>query len=132
MEDSVVKTYMYLDGDIIYVSPEENDAIIYANENCYHMFYNCASLTSLDVSNFNTSNVTNMSYMFQSCSKLTTLDLSSVTESSVMMDIMTGKVNWDGVDIIINIDRTSPIELYLINGILIGYIQDLLVLIVMY
>ena len=63
------------------------------------MFYNCASLTSLDVSNFNTSNVTNMSYMFQSCSKLTTLDL-----SSVMMDIMTGKVDWDSVDIIINID----------------------------
>ena len=91
--------YIYLDGDIIYVSLEENDAIIYTNENCYHMFYNCTFLTSLDVSNFNTSNVTNMSYMFQSCSKLTTLDL-----SSVMMDIMTGKVDWDSVDIIINID----------------------------
>ena len=47
------------------------------------MFYNCTSLTSLDVSNFNTSNVTNMSSMFSSCSKLTSLDLSSFNTSKV-------------------------------------------------
>ena len=35
------------------------------------MFYNCYKLTSLDLSNFDTSNVTNMSSMFGSCSSLT-------------------------------------------------------------
>ena len=28
------------------------------------MFYNCSSLTSLNLSNFNTNNVTDMRYMF--------------------------------------------------------------------
>ena len=41
------------------------------------MFYNCRKLTSLDVSHFDTSNVTIMFYMFYNCSGLTTLDLSS-------------------------------------------------------
>ena len=47
------------------------------------MFFNCTSLTSLDLSNFNTSNVTNMSDMFYKCSSLTTLDLSSFNTSNV-------------------------------------------------
>ena len=47
------------------------------------MFYICSSLTSLDLSNFNTSNVTNMSDMFYICSSLTTLDLSSFNTSNV-------------------------------------------------
>ena len=34
------------------------------------MFYNCNSLTSLDLSNFNTQNVTDMSYMFSNCNSL--------------------------------------------------------------
>ena len=41
--------------------------------NMNRMFYNCSKLTSLDVTNFNTENVTNMSYMFSSCSALTTI-----------------------------------------------------------
>ena len=47
------------------------------------MFFNCTSLTSLDLSNFNTSNVTNMFDMFYKCSSLTTLDLSSFNTSNV-------------------------------------------------
>ena len=47
------------------------------------MFYICSSLTSLDLSNFNTSNVTNMFDMFYKCSSLTTLDLSSFNTSNV-------------------------------------------------
>ncbi|MBE5745994.1 MAG: BspA family leucine-rich repeat surface protein [Clostridiales bacterium] len=34
------------------------------------MFYNCSSLTELDLSHFNTSNVTNMAHMFDTCSSL--------------------------------------------------------------
>ena len=39
------------------------------------MFNDCNSLTSLDLSNFNTQNVTNMKYMFYDCYLLTSLDL---------------------------------------------------------
>ena len=48
-----------------------------------YMFRNCSSLTSLDLNNFNTSNVTNMNSMFFSCSSLTSLDLSSFNTSKV-------------------------------------------------
>ena len=47
------------------------------------MFYYCSSLTSLDLSNFDTSNVTNMSYMFDGCRSLTSLDLSSFDTKQV-------------------------------------------------
>lgn len=47
------------------------------------MFYNCYSLTSLDLSNFDTSNVTDMSVMFRGCSMLTNLDLSNFDTSKV-------------------------------------------------
>lgn len=47
------------------------------------MFYDCSSLSSLDLSEFNTSKVTNMSGMFQRCSALTSLDLSGFNTSDV-------------------------------------------------
>ena len=47
------------------------------------MFNDCSSLTSLDLSNFNTSKVTNMYGMFWSCSSLTTLYLSNFDTSKV-------------------------------------------------
>ena len=37
------------------------------------MFSHCSSLTSLDLSNFNTNKVEDMSYMFYNCSSLTSL-----------------------------------------------------------
>ena len=49
----------------------------------YEMFRNCRSLTSLDLSNFNTSNVTNMGSMFSGCNSLTSLDLSGWNTSNV-------------------------------------------------
>ena len=48
------------------------------------MFFNCSSLTSLDLSNFNTSNVTNMADMFYNCSSLTSLNLSNFDTSKVI------------------------------------------------
>ena len=47
------------------------------------MFYNCFSLTSLNLSNFNTSNVTDMEGMFYGCSSLTSLNLSNFNTSKV-------------------------------------------------
>ena len=40
------------------------------------MFSGCSGLTSLDVSKFNTENVTTMNGMFASCTALTNLNLS--------------------------------------------------------
>ena len=37
------------------------------------MFSNCQNLSSLDLTSFNTANVTNMAYMFDGCSTLTTI-----------------------------------------------------------
>ena len=47
------------------------------------MFYHMFDLTSLDVSNFDTSSVTFMSSMFVSCRSLTSLDVSNFDTSSV-------------------------------------------------
>ena len=47
------------------------------------MFRNCISLTSLDLSSFDTSNVTSMYHMFSSCSSLTDLNLSSFKTNNV-------------------------------------------------
>ena len=47
------------------------------------MFYNCGALTDLNLSSFNTSNVTNMSYMFDNCSSLTHLDISNFDFTNV-------------------------------------------------
>jgi len=47
------------------------------------MFAYCSSLTSLDLSNFNTSNVTSMDDLFWQCESLTDLDLSGFTTSNV-------------------------------------------------
>lgn len=49
----------------------------------YHMFKNCSSLTSIDVSNWDTSNVTSMRYMFDNCSSLTSIDVSNWNTSNV-------------------------------------------------
>lgn len=51
--------------------------------NMTYMFHWCNLLTDLDLSNFDTSNVTNMAFMFYHCEALTSLDLSSFNTSKV-------------------------------------------------
>ena len=50
----------------------------------YGMFYNCTKLTQLDVSNWDTSNVTVMNHVFNNCSKLIRLDVSNFNTSKVI------------------------------------------------
>ena len=47
------------------------------------MFYDCGSLTSLNLSSFNTANVTDMEWMFSRCSSLSSLNLSNFNTSNV-------------------------------------------------
>ena len=62
-----------------YAEPEK----VYLNMDSSKMFYDMRSLTSLNLSNFDTSQVTNMQYMFSDMTKLTTLDLSNFDTSKV-------------------------------------------------
>lgn len=64
------------------------------------MFYGCKNLTTLDLSRFNTSKVTNMSSMFNGCKSLTTLDVSNfdtvnVTDMSYMFYFCTSLTTLD-------------------------------------
>ena len=62
-----------------YTEPEK----VYLNTYVKFMFSYMRNLTTLDLSSFNTSNVTDMSYMFDVTPKLATLDLSNFDTSQV-------------------------------------------------
>lgn len=67
--------------------------------NMSHMFDGCSSLTSLDISSFNTSNVTDMSYMFTDC-PFWKIDLSRLNTSRVTnMSHMFQNTGLESVDI---------------------------------
>ena len=60
-----------------------NDWVISGISNLGSVFYDCRSLTQLDLSNWDTSNVTAMNGMFQNCMGLTQLDVSNFDTSNV-------------------------------------------------
>ena len=54
-----------------------------------NMFYDCKFISKLDLSNFNTQNVTNMSFMFYGCKSLTKINLfNSKTQNAINMSDM--------------------------------------------
>lgn len=91
--------------DLIFMSEEP----IYANKDSSYLFYNLTNLTSIDLSNFKTDGVKEMSYMFGYCIGLTSLYVSeynsatqkgwtteNVTSSSSMFDLCTKLVGGNG------------------------------------
>ena len=50
--------------------------------NCSKMFYDCRNIKNIDLTNFDTSNVTNMQSMFEGCG-ITNIDLSNFDTSNV-------------------------------------------------
>ena len=48
------------------------------------LFKGCKSLTNINLSNFNTNKVTNMSGMFYECSSLANIDLSNFNTNNVI------------------------------------------------
>ena len=68
---------------------------------CSFMFYDCNHLTNIDLSSFNTKNVTDMSYMFGGCSNLMKIDLSSLNTKNVtnMMGMFCGCSNLSNIDL---------------------------------
>ena len=83
--DSKYPVYVWYDevegkGVIYYYTEAE---YIYLDENSSDMFGKFKSLTSLDLSDFNTSRVANMTDMFSWCINLTSLNISSFDTSNV-------------------------------------------------
>ena len=72
-----------------YFKPEKtgiyNIKLIFKNiiNNCQFMFHQCPDLTSIDLSSFDTRNVTNMQCMFHRCYNLISIDLSSFDTRNV-------------------------------------------------
>ena len=52
-------------------------------KSAYYMFYKCSNLPEIDVSNLDTSEVTDMSYMFYQCSNVPEIDVSNFDTSKV-------------------------------------------------
>ena len=76
------------------------------------MFQNCNKLTALDVSKFNTTNVTAMNGMFYGCSNLTTLDVSNFNTTKVTnMSYMFGSCNTDIITSINALDTSNVINM---------------------
>jgi len=73
--------YMWYDNGIIYWWSEDLTPSL--NDDSKSMFYRLNGVLNIDVSSFDTSNVTNMSNMFANCTSLTSLDLSSFDTSNV-------------------------------------------------
>ena len=66
-----------------------------------HMFEECRSLSSLDLSGFDTSQVTDMGYMFEECRSLSSLELSGFDTSQVtnMGDMFAGCSSLTSLDL---------------------------------
>ena len=80
------------------------------NTSIMGMFYNLTNITRIDFSNFDTSNINNMSYMFSGCSSLISLDLSNFITSSVtdMNNMFSNCTNLESLNI--NNFNTSKVE----------------------
>ena len=70
-------------NDINYDVYIYSSGVINVISDCSKMFEGFSILTNINLSNFNTSNVTNMSSMFKDCNKLTGLDLSNFDTTKV-------------------------------------------------
>ena len=53
-------------------------------KNIHYMFYNCNSLSSINLYNFNTNNLLNIQRLFSFCNKLTFLDLSTFNTTNII------------------------------------------------
>ena len=66
--------------NLITIDVSEWDTSRVTNMSC--MFYVCNKIKVLDLSNWNTNKVINMSYMFQGCNNLTTIYVSKYNEET--------------------------------------------------
>ncbi len=82
--------YAWFDNGKIYIYSEADK--IYMNQNSAFLFYNFSSLTSLDLSYFDTSKVKSIYWIFKNLKSIQTLDVSHFDTSNVtnMEDVFSG------------------------------------------
>ncbi len=73
----------WMDGTVMKVSTQISEQKVVATEHCSSMFKGKSSLTSIEFSNLDSSNVTWMDSMFYHCSGLTSLNLVPLNTSNV-------------------------------------------------
>jgi len=83
--NSNVPTYMWYDSNSGIIYYYSNSSKITLNPDSSYMFNSLTSATSIDVSSFDTSKVTNMNAIFSNCSVLEKLDLSNFDTRNVVI-----------------------------------------------
>ena len=83
--------------------------------NMNSMFYGCSSLTSINLSNFNTSKVNDMDFMFYGCSKLQFIDISYFSISAYEVNLFNQQIPFNGT-LITNENFKNIINKTYING----------------
>ncbi len=78
-----VMAWIVDDGEDGYELTIGGNTKVLANINSSNMFNRFTSVKDIDISNFNTENVIDMSYMFNGCESLTSLDVSNFDTSKV-------------------------------------------------
>ncbi len=77
---------MYLDGTTIYIAPERANDIIAAPAACAGMFMGMSKITTINLTNFQTTNILTMSNMFSGCTALTTINGLSAINMALITD----------------------------------------------
>ena len=89
-DESIIGWYQDIDSDELYEVYIGSEGKIYAPSDSAGLFYCFCALEEINLNNFNTSEVTNMSYMFSSTNfvnlDLSMLDTSNVTDMSYMFN----------------------------------------------
>ncbi len=99
VEGSDNPIYAWVDNGVVYLYTESDKILLNPNSAC--LFNGLSSIESLDLSYFDTSNVTNMSDMFDGMTNLTNLDLTNIDSSNVtnMKEIFNGLSNLASIDV---------------------------------
>lgn len=85
-ENNENKVYMYLDNTTIYIAPERDNDIIAAPAACAGMFMGMTKVTTINLTNFQTTNILTMSNMFSGDTALTTINGLSVINMALIND----------------------------------------------
>ena len=90
---------------------------VIANSDSSYLFYSFTGLTEMNLSNLDTSKVTNMDSMFRGCSRLTVLDVSNFNTSNVtrMSDMFIGCRSLTSLDVS-NFDTSKVTNMSLMFG----------------
>jgi len=107
-----INNYIILINDKIYESKRyfepKTEGIYYIKifmnhiiADCFGLFYECRNIINIDLSSFDTKNVTDMSSMFSGCSNLTNINLSSFDTKNVtdMSSMFSGCSNLTNINL---------------------------------